>query len=164
MISLCYSGTMNETETVQLTFGKALRFRRMQMGMTQRQLADRMAVAQNTLSRWESMADAPRDPYIVDRLAELLMMDPADLRAGRMRRVRGPEGVREELQRIAMDHAETPEDVEALTAIMEGALSLNPEGLRRVEDYLALLVERFGRSGTQEDDAKGDHGSGKTAM
>jgi transcriptional regulator with XRE-family HTH domain len=154
---------MSETEYIQLTFGKVMRFRRMQMGLTQEYLAEQMNVAQNTVSRWESMGDPPRNPYVLERLAELLRVEVDDLRTGRLRRARDSGGVRGELQRIAMEHAETPEEVQRMAAIMEAALMLNPEGLRRAEDYVSLVVEHFGRKGEDTEDER-DPESDKTAM
>lgn len=155
MLGIGYNVCMAEDSVTRLTFGEAVRYRRTQLGLTQRQLADMMKVSQNTLSRWEAMGRPPNDAVILRRLSELLYADPEDLRAGIVRMApRGGE-VHDQLVRIAMEHAETPAEVELLVGIIEGALRMNAEGLRRVEDYVRLLAEHFGgppERGDAEDD------------
>lgn len=58
--------------------GRAVKFRRMAMGMLQEQLAERLDVKQSTVARWEAGLALPRD-YHRGRLAFELDRDVIEL-------------------------------------------------------------------------------------
>lgn len=152
MLGIGYNNVMSEETERRASFGEAVRYRRKLLGLTQGEVARLMSVSQNTMSRWEIAARAPDDPYVVEHLAKVLHADPADLRDGIIRTERRSTDLKEQLVGIALQHAQTPEDFEMLLSVIEKALSLNPDGLRRVEDYIGLLAEHFGRGEAGEED------------
>lgn len=56
-------------------FGEILRTRRAEQGLEQRDVADRLGVTQQTVSKWETGVTIPRAPRIA-ALASLLDLDP----------------------------------------------------------------------------------------
>lgn len=61
------------------TFGERIRRERLKLGLTQRQLADRVGVSVPHISKLESDRDRPSDDLIV-RLARVFKVDPDELR------------------------------------------------------------------------------------
>ena len=50
----------------------SLRARRLALGLSQDELAKKLGILQNTLSRWENGVSAPRDPVSIDMLFDNL--------------------------------------------------------------------------------------------
>lgn len=79
------SNSNNRNDVRYLPFGEALRYYREQAGIKQETLADMVGIEQSTLSRWENQMSAPNKPFVLHQIADILRVDPDDLRAGRVR-------------------------------------------------------------------------------
>ena len=64
------------------TFGEALRHRREQMGLSQKELAQKAGISQATLAQWELRAGPPRTVPQLEKLATALEVAPDQIAAG----------------------------------------------------------------------------------
>ena len=62
-------------------FGDIIRNARKSMGLTQRQLADRIGVANTSISNWEKGLSRP-DADLIQKLCDVLRLQPNDFYAG----------------------------------------------------------------------------------
>ena len=74
---------MNKEELVE--FGRRIRVKRVEQGISQQELADRLFVSRQSVSNYER-GKFPQDPEIIERIAEELriMVPGADVNAGNM--------------------------------------------------------------------------------
>lgn len=92
----------------EMKIGQFIRDRRMELGMTQQQLADKLAITDKAVSKWERAVCYP-DITILRDLAAALDVSVTELLAGERDR-RLPESVPPEVQEVVMDtvtYAET---------------------------------------------------------
>jgi transcriptional regulator with XRE-family HTH domain len=82
-----YTEVMADQEEYQyLGFGGAVRYHRKRLKLSQAELAERMQVAQATVSWWERQRDTINDPFMIFELADLFGVPADDLREGRVAR------------------------------------------------------------------------------
>jgi len=65
---------------------KSIRRSRVRLGLTQRQVADRVGVDPVTISRWERGVSAPHSPAIIRALESFLSINGSDEAQNRPRR------------------------------------------------------------------------------
>jgi len=153
MLDTCYIKGMREEKLRRVSFGEVVQYRRKLLGLTQGEVARRMDVSQNTVSRWELAAYAPPQPYVVERLAQILHVDPDDLRGGIIRTGGGEEqSEHDQLVAMAARRARTPEELERMVATIEITLNLNSTGVLKMEDMARVVMQAYGaRQDTEEE-------------
>jgi transcriptional regulator with XRE-family HTH domain len=140
---------MAEDRARRASFGEAVQYRRKMLGLTQGDVARLMHVSQNTVSRWEVAAHPPDNPLVVEQLARLLHADLDDLRQGIIHTSRPSEDLHGQVMSILMGHIDSPEVLALLGAIVEKSLHTNLDGLRRIDDYVSLIAERYPKAGRE---------------
>ena len=76
-----YTGGIPNKEVIYMTFGENLQFLRKRLNMTQEDLAEKMEVSRQSVSKWESNAAYPEMDAII-RLCDLFRCDMDTLLRG----------------------------------------------------------------------------------
>ena len=152
MLDVCYIDAMGQDTTKRVSFGDAVRHYRTMLGLKQGEVARRLGVSQNTVSRWEVAARPPAEYHLV-RLAELLRADPEELRQGIIHTGgEDDDELRADIERIAVQVGTTPEHVHKIADAIAGLLTLPPEGAGHLEQTVRALQAYYAARGEDEDD------------
>jgi transcriptional regulator with XRE-family HTH domain len=120
---------MPDVEYDYLGFGATVRYHRKRLKMSQGDVAERLDVAQATVSWWERQRKAINDPFMIFELADLFGISADDLREGRVARGAVP----------------TPISVGegGMAGYIEGVVQAAPDGVDRdaLRDLLTLAAD-----------------------
>ena len=113
-----------------------IRNRRIELGLTMKQIADKVGVSEGTISRWESgeIANMKRDKIVL--LAEALMISPATIMGwddgSPAPAAPAPYYLNDETREIAQAIFDNPQ----YKALFDASRKLSPEDLRFVMDMI----------------------------
>lgn len=145
MLELCDNHVMGDEKVRRVSFGEVLSYYMWLHDFTQSKVAELMGVSQNTVSRWVGQAHPPPQPHYVERLAQILHVDPDDLRGGIIRTGGGQEqSEHDQLVAMAARRARTPEELERMVATIEITLNLNSTGVLKMEDMARVVMQAYG--------------------
>ena len=119
-----------------------LRDRRLQLGLTQQQVADACGVSKVTVSKWESGKIGSMRQDKIAALAEVLCLSPLDII-----------GIPDEGTESYYENQETAEmaqqlfENEDLRVLFDAAKDVSPETLKQVHDILLVLKRNEQKDG-----------------
>lgn len=118
---------MNKSDNRQangIRLGAVIRRARLDVGLSIRQLAERVGVHHSFISRLESGDYTSAGPQILQRLSRVLELDERDL--------------------FALTGQEAPEGLPAFTPYLRAKYEMSDEAAQALKDHWDYAVERFG--------------------